>query len=229
MHGGPRFAQGVMSLEVIAVLMPFGTGPILLNWAAPPTSERSSTGRGILISAHLSRATRGTIGRLWAQTFRDFLLPFRLAKGAASLHAPAKRFQFLRVVGLIDPLVGRKLGRDSGPASIVSKPAHPVPGARPPDEPSGLSWDRKASTLVDEATACLWGPGGGTALDYLRGRGLTEATVRAAGLGFTPAVMIPTGAGDRCFRFSGIVIPWRVRVVTILPETSHRAPRTRPS
>src|SRR5208337_1116599 len=24
MHGGPRFAQGVMSLEVIAVLMPFG-------------------------------------------------------------------------------------------------------------------------------------------------------------------------------------------------------------
>ena len=24
-----------------------GTGPILLNWAAPPTSERSSTGRGI--------------------------------------------------------------------------------------------------------------------------------------------------------------------------------------
>ena len=34
----------------------------------------------------------------------------------------------------------------------------------------------EASTLVDEATACLWGPGGGTALDYLRGRGLTEAS-----------------------------------------------------
>ena len=41
-----------------------GTGTILLNWAAAPTSERSSPGRGILISAHLSRATRGTIGRL---------------------------------------------------------------------------------------------------------------------------------------------------------------------
>ncbi len=75
---------------------------------------------------------------------------------------------------------------------------------------------RSPSTLVDEATACLWGPGGGSALDYLRGRGLTEATVRAAGLGFTPAVMIPTRAGDRCFRFSGTVIPWRVRVVTIV-------------
>ena len=108
-----------------------GTGPILLNWAAPPTSERSSPGRGILISAYLSRASRRTIGRLKAQTFRDFLLPFRLAKGAASLHAPAKRFQFLHVVALIDPLEpirwhidrprrqqrplfsrGRKLGRD---------------------------------------------------------------------------------------------------------------------
>jgi len=41
-----------------------GTGPILLNWAAPPTSERSSPGRGILISSHLSRAPRGTKGRL---------------------------------------------------------------------------------------------------------------------------------------------------------------------
>ena len=76
----------------------------IVNWAAPPTSERSSPGRGILISAHPSRATRGTIGRLQAQTFRDFLLPFRLAKGAASLHTPTKRFQFLRVIGLIDPL-----------------------------------------------------------------------------------------------------------------------------
>ena len=100
-----------------------------------------------------------------------------------------------------------------GPASVVSKPAHPVPGARPPDDPSGLSWN-EASTLVDEGTACLWGPGGGTALDYLRGRGLTEATVRAAGLRFTPAVMIPTRAGDRCFRFSGIIIPWRAGPLT---------------
>ena len=41
-----------------------GTGPILLSWAAPPTFERSSPGRGILISAHLSRAPRGTVGRL---------------------------------------------------------------------------------------------------------------------------------------------------------------------
>ena len=67
----------------------------------------------------------------------------------------------------------------------------------PPEQPSGLFPD-EASTLVDEATACLWGPGGGTALDYLRGRGLTDETIRGAGLGFTPYVMVPTRAGDRC-------------------------------
>ena len=94
---------------------------------------------------------------------------------------------------------------------MVSKPASP-----PPDEPSGLSWDearRPSLTRPPPASGDLEGE---AALDYLRGRGLTEATVRAAGLGFTPAVMIPTRAGDRCFRFSGIVIPWRVRVVTIV-------------
>jgi len=74
--------------------------------------------------------------------------------------------------------------------------------------PSGLPLD-EASTLVDEAAGCLWGHGGESALAYLRGRGLTDETIRAAGLGFTFGVSIPTRAGDRCFRFSGIVIPWR--------------------
>ena len=35
-----------------------------------------------------------------------------------------------------------------GPASIVSKPAHPVPGARPPDEPSGLSCEKRRPSLT---------------------------------------------------------------------------------
>ena len=49
-------------------------GPILLNSGGPADIRAIfNRGRGILISAHLSRATRGTIGRLQAQTFRDFL------------------------------------------------------------------------------------------------------------------------------------------------------------
>jgi hypothetical protein len=55
-------------------------------------------------SPHFSRATRGTIGRLWAQTFRDSCLLIRAAEGATSLHAPAKRFQLMLVVGSIDAL-----------------------------------------------------------------------------------------------------------------------------
>jgi hypothetical protein len=78
---------------------------------------------------------------------------------------------------------------------------------RPPDEPSGLPLD-EASDLVQEAVLCLWGPEGKRGLDYLHGRGLNDQTIHAAGLGFTPYVMIPTRDGDRCFRFSGVVIPW---------------------
>jgi DNA primase len=79
---------------------------------------------------------------------------------------------------------------------------------RPPEQPTGLPLD-KASTLAEESAGFLWGPGGKNARAYLHGRGLTDQTIRAAGLGFTPVVSIPTRAGDRCFRFSGIVIPWR--------------------
>jgi len=90
-----------------------------------------------------------------------------------------------------------------GPARPAAKRASP-----PPEKPSGLPL-AEASTLVTEATACLWGPRGETALAYLHGRGLTDETSKTAGLGFTPGVSIPTAAGDRCYWFCGITIPWR--------------------
>ena len=63
--------------------------------------------------------------------------------------------------------------------------------------------------LVTEAAARLWTPEGANALDYLRGRGLTEETIRAARLGWTPGVSIPDSrTGTRFWRVSGIVIPW---------------------
>jgi DNA primase len=79
---------------------------------------------------------------------------------------------------------------------------------RPPDKSTGLTLEDSIA-LVNDASQTLWGPCGKSALDYLRGRGLTDETVRGAGLGFTPGVMIPTQDGDRSFRFSGITIPWR--------------------
>ena len=38
---------------------------------------------------------------------------------------------------------------------------------------------------------------------------MTDKTIKAADLGFTPGVMLPTRNGDRRFLTSGIVIPWR--------------------
>jgi hypothetical protein len=94
------------------------------------------------------------------------------------------------------------------PSRLALTPAPARPSERPPEQPSGLPVD-EASDLVEEARRTLWGPGGEKARAYLHGRGLTDETVRAAGLGFTPHVMVPTKEGDRCFPFSGITIPWR--------------------
>ena len=67
--------------------MEAGTGTILLNWAAAPTSERSSPGRGILIFGPPFAGDpwddRPTLG----PNVRDFLLPFRLAKRKESKSA----------------------------------------------------------------------------------------------------------------------------------------------
>ncbi len=85
-----------------------GTGPRkrdrsdIGNLGGFPPSDLIVT--GISVAVDSSRTTRGLIGRLQAQSFRDFILPFRLAERAASLHATSKRFQFLLVVGEIDPL-----------------------------------------------------------------------------------------------------------------------------
>jgi len=62
--------------------------------------------------------------------------------------------------------------------------------------------------LVEEAAGRLWTPEGGEALAYLRGRGLTEATIKAARIGWTPRVSIPVKDGARFWDVSGILIPW---------------------
>jgi hypothetical protein len=65
----------------------------------------------------------------------------------------------------------------------------------------------EASALAGDAMARLWTPEGKPALDYLRSRGLSDATIKSVHLGFTPEVWLPTKDGDRYFRFSGITIP----------------------
>src|SRR5262245_11048403 len=52
--------------------------------------------------------------------------------------------------------------------------------------------------VVEAAITALWGDDGAEALAYVRGRGLTNETIRAAHLGYSPGGRFP----------AGIVIPW---------------------
>jgi DNA primase len=97
-------------------------------------------------------------------------------------------------------------GKPSRPRLPAASPAEAA--ERPPEQPSGLSL-ADALALTADAEQALWTPKGTTALAYLRGRGMSADTIRAARLGWTPEIMLPTTDGARYWRATGIVIPWR--------------------
>jgi DNA primase len=78
------------------------------------------------------------------------------------------------------------LGHDPGPR----KEARPAPAAREPKEaktPSEL-WQSKARTFLDEAIKTLWTPKGDKIRAWLHAeKGLKDATIKAAGLGYNLA------------------------------------------
>jgi len=121
----------------------------------------------------------------------------------------------MKLQGVSFPEAVRWLAEQAGivPASRNStrpRPPAAKPGKAPaaaPDTPSGLPV-ADALSLVTEAAGRLWTPEGAKALAYLKGRGLTEETIRSARLGWTLEVWLPTREGDRYFRESGITIPW---------------------
>ncbi len=100
-----------------------------------------------------------------------------------------------------------------GNAALSKGPRPPAAGtprkaaARPAEQSSGLAL-MDASKLAEDAAGRLWTPEGADALGYLRGRGLTDETIRAARLGWTPGVGIPIEGGVRYWRVAGIVLPW---------------------
>jgi hypothetical protein len=76
-----------------------------------------------------------------------------------------------------------------------------------PERPSGLS-PSEALALVADAEQGLWSPDGAMYRACLLRRGLTEPTLRAARLGWTPRVMVPKQSGSGSFPAVGVVIPW---------------------
>jgi CHC2 zinc finger len=124
--------------------------------------------------------------------------------------------------GIVMPSRG-KLIRPRPPADKPGKAA-----ARPPDPPSGLPL-ADALALVEHAAKRIWTPEGADALEYLRGRGLTDETISQARLGWTPGVSIPTKDGARFWTVKGIVIPWldgdRLALVKIRRPEGSKPPR----
>jgi len=115
----------------------------------------------------------------------------------------------VRVVAELSGIVtgsGRSANPPPRPATPIA--IKPEKAANPPPEPSSGLPLADALSLVTEAADRLWKPEGTEALAYLHNRGLTNETIRAARLGWTPGVMVPTREGDRCYQARGVVIPW---------------------
>jgi hypothetical protein len=81
----------------------------------------------------------------------------------------------------------------------------------------GPAWQARARAFVAETQAALWSDTGAKALAWLHdARGLTDATIRAAGLGYNGAEryedraawgLLDTGDGKRVWQPRGVVIP----------------------
>ncbi|SRR6266487_677806 len=54
------------------------------------------------------------------------------------------------------------------------------------DDPPSPAWQAAASDFIQRAERYLWLPGGQKALEYLRGRGFTDETIKSARLGYVP-------------------------------------------
>ncbi len=149
----------------------------------------------------------------------------------------------MRLKGVGFPEAVRVVAELAGIVAPSGKPARlppPSRGPRPPaagpakaagvaPEPSSGLPLADALTAVADAEQRLWSPEGADALEYLRrDRGLRDETVRAARLGWTPGVMLPTSNGARFWRASGITIPWwdRDRLALVkIRQPEGRAPK----
>jgi DNA primase len=123
---------------------------------------------------------------------------------AADLVMGVNRVAFGEAVRWLDEWAGGSPppSRSIRPQAVARKAPE-----RPEARPSGLP-EADARVLVAEAADRLWRPEGAEALDYLRGRGLADETIRGAGLGWTPGANIPKRDGGT-YRALGVVVPWR--------------------
>ena len=83
----------------------------------------------------------------------------------------------------------------------------PPPPLELPPMPSGVN-PEAAAALVERSAPALWTREAETELDRLRARGLSDATIQTARLGWTGPVAIPKRDGSGTYQALGVVIPW---------------------
>lgn len=122
----------------------------------------------------------------------------------------------MRLEHLKFPQAVQRLGEmlHLGGEGFRSPPRLPAPPPKPRDAPPGrsdvetLALRLEGEMLVDHAIERLWSPRGRKALAYLRGRGLTEATIGGAKLGVIDETRVPYRSKPGRFPTAGITIPW---------------------
>ncbi|OPZ75711.1 MAG: DNA primase [Firmicutes bacterium ADurb.Bin456] len=70
------------------------------------------------------------------------------------------------------------------PTTAPPRPA--VEHTHTPAIPPGATWQAAANDLIAQAESALWSPGGIRALEYLKGRGLSDRTIKRFRLGYHP-------------------------------------------
>jgi DNA primase len=146
--------------------------------------------------------------------------PCDLGGDAPALVMKLEGVPFPEAVRIVAELVGivalsRPTARPSRPSarSGTARPSMPTDrppvraAERPPGGPRGLD-PQEAERVVADASERIWSLEGTAALKYLlETRGLSEATVRAARLGWAK-IRMPNRDGSGTWPLVGIVIPW---------------------
>ncbi|HZU04872.1 MAG TPA: hypothetical protein VFB73_02780, partial [Chloroflexota bacterium] len=118
--------------------------------------------------------------------------------------------------GLGFPEAARAAGKalvDHRPVRPVRPPSPPAPRLPPDTDPPPPAWQARARAIAARAAEVLWSPDGAAALRYLREeRGLSDATIQAAGLGYVPVEVYDPPykwglTGKRVYVPPGITIP----------------------
>lgn len=103
------------------------------------------------------------------------------------------------------------------PVDPFSAHGRPPAAAVRQSAPPPVTWAQRAAEVAREAAACLWTPAGSEGLEYLRARGIADATARAFRLGWIASDLLDQPAAwglpddhKPVWTPAGVCIPWKV-------------------